>query len=119
MLATIFNEKSWSLRNCYGFHGTILKSTDYNKFEIFSNVADEISANLLSSFLACEVLVVVPDRYDFEFSIKAAERKHRTDDSTHMQENEIIGNRKDPTSFQSCFGNSNNKTNLVKYIFEK
>ena len=97
----------------------VLKSTDYNKFERISNVADEISANLLSSFLECEVLVVVPDRYNFKFSIKAAERKHRTHDSTHMQKIEIIGNRKDPESFQNCFGNSNNKTNLVKYVFQK
>ena len=37
------------------------------------DVADEISAKLLSSFLEYEVLVVVTDRYDFEFSIKGAE----------------------------------------------
>ena len=43
------------------------------------------------------MLAVVPDRYDFKFSIKAAERKHRTEDSTHMQEIEFIGNRKVPT----------------------
>ena len=34
----------------------ILDSIDYSKFEGFSNVADEISAKLLSSFLECEVL---------------------------------------------------------------
>ena len=80
-------------------HGTaavnfrpILPSIDYNKFESFSNVADEIFAKLLSSFLECEVLVVIPDRYGFEFSIKGAERKHWTEDSTHIQEIEIIDN---------------------------
>ena len=31
----------------------ILQSIDYSKFEIFSNVADEISTNLLSSFREC------------------------------------------------------------------
>ena len=36
----------------------ILESID-SKFERFSNVADEIFAKLLSSFLGCEVLVVV------------------------------------------------------------
>ena len=36
-----------------------------------------------------------------------------------MQEIEIIDNRKVPTSFQSFHGNSNNKTNLVKYVFQK
>ena len=39
----------------------ILESTDYSKFERFSNVADDISAKLLSNFLECEALVVVPD----------------------------------------------------------
>ena len=50
---------------------------DYKSLQRFSNVADEISAKILSSFLECEVLVVIPDRYSFEFSIKGAERKHR------------------------------------------
>ena len=64
------------------------------KIETFSNVADKISAKLLSSFLECKVLVVILDRYGFEFSIKGAERNHRTEDSTHIQETEIIDNRK-------------------------
>ena len=66
---------------------------DYNKFERFLNVADEVSAKLLSSFLEYEVQVIITDRYDFEFSIKAAERKRRTEDSAHTQEIEIIDNR--------------------------
>ena len=56
----------------------ILQSIDHYKFEWFSNVADEIFAKLISSFLECKVLVVVPDRYEFEFSIKGVERKRRT-----------------------------------------
>ena len=65
------------------------------------------------------MLVVIPDRYGFEFSIKAAERKHRTEDSTHIQETEIIDNRKVPKPIQSYLGNSNNKTSLVKQVFQK
>ena len=44
---------------------TMPQSFDYNKFEKFSNVADEISAKVLSSFLECEVLVVILDWYGF------------------------------------------------------
>ena len=88
----------------------ILQSIDYSKFERFFNVDDEISKKLLSSFLECKVLAVVFDRYDFEFSIRAGERKRWT---------EIIDNRKVSKSFQSCPKNSNNKTNLVKYLFQK
>ena len=85
---------------------------DYSKFKRFSNIADEISTKLLSSRN-----IAVLDRYDFKFSVKAAERKHRTGDST--QEIEIIDYRKVPKSFQSYLANSNNKTNLGKYLFQK
>ena len=47
----------------------ILQSIHYNKFERFSNVADEISAKLISSFLEYEVLAATSDRHSFEFSI--------------------------------------------------
>ena len=70
----------------------ILESIDYSKFERFSNVADEISARLLSNIFECEVLFLVLDRYDFKCSIKTAERKRRTEDSTHTHEIEIVGN---------------------------
>ena len=62
----------------------ILQSIDYRKFERCSNVADEISAKRLPSVLEYEVLAVVTTRYDFEFSIKAAERKRWTEDSIHI-----------------------------------
>ena len=95
----------------------ILQSIDYNKFERFSNVADEISAKLLSSFLKGEVLDAVSDGYDVEFSIEAAERKRRTEDSTHMEEIEITNSQKCPKSFQNYLAISNNKTKLVKQLF--
>ena len=40
--------------------------------------------------------MLVPDRYDLKVSIKAAERMHRAEDSTHIQE---IGKREVPKSF--------------------
>ena len=78
--------KSWSWFIWYWFHGNITINIDYSKFKRFSNVVDEVSAKVLSSFLEYEVLVVVTDWYDFEFSIKAANRKRRTEDSAHIQE---------------------------------
>lgn len=56
-------------------------------------------------------LLLISLRYDFEFSVKAIERKRRR---------EIIDNRKVPKSFQSCFiKNSYNKSNLVQFVFQK
>ena len=95
----------------------ILQSIDYSKFERFSNAADEISTKLVSGFFECEALVAFTDGYDFEFSIEAAERKRRTEDSTHTQEIKIVDSQKFPKSFQSYLGNPNNKTNLVKQLF--
>ena len=43
-----------------------LQSFDCSKFKRFSNVADEIAVKLLWSFLKCELVVVVPEQYDFE-----------------------------------------------------
>ena len=106
ILATIFNEESWSWCNCHELHGNIrLESTAYNKFKRFSNVADEISAKLLSSFLEYEVPVVIPDRYDIEFSIKAAERKGQTETQLICRKLELLINEKVPMSYQCFLGN--------------
>ena len=84
--------ESWSWCNWYWFHGNITVYIDCSKFERFSNVEDEVSPKLLSSFLEYEVLVVVIDWYDFEFSIKAVSIKHQTEDSAHIQKTKIIDN---------------------------
>ena len=44
---------------------------------ISSKVADEISAKLLPSFLECELLVVIPDRYGFKFTVKGKKTPDR------------------------------------------
>ena len=50
------------------------------------------------------MLVVVSDRSNFKFSIKAPERKRQIEDSTHMQEIEIIDNRKFQRHFKATLG---------------
>ena len=52
--------------------------------------------NFSKTPLKTPLLVAVTDGHDFEFSIEAAERKRRTEDSTHMQEIEIIDSQKFP-----------------------
>ena len=89
-----------------------------SKFERFSNVADETSAKLLITFLECEVLVVVPYRYDLDFSLKTAERKCLTQ-LIYKKLKLLITFESYFKTFESYFGNSNNKTNLVKYVFQK
>ena len=116
MLTTIFKSESDHGASVTNFM-TILQSIDHNKFERLSNVANEISTKLLSSFLKGEVSDGVSDGYDVEISMEAAERKRRTEDSTHMEKIEIINSRKFPKSFQSYLWNSNSKTKLVKQLF--
>ena len=52
--------------------------------------------NFSKTPLKTPLLVAVTDGYDFEFSIEAAERKRWIEDSTHMQEIEIIDSQKFP-----------------------
>ena len=66
-----------------GFMATI-QPTKFNKFERFSNVADEISF--------CWLLVIVPDRYNVELLIRSAERLRRT--ANLVQDIEITSSRK-------------------------
>ena len=93
----------------------MIKSTDFSKFEQFSNVADGITSKIISYFQESDLLVIVSDTYGFELSIKSAERLRRTENSVQ----EIIGNGKVPKSFQSYPSNANNKTNLVNHICQQ
>ena len=108
--------ESWSWCNWYWFHGNITMYIDYSKFERFSNVADEVSAKLLLSFLEYEVLVVVTDQCDFEFSIKAADRNCWSEDSAHIQEIEIIDNRNVHSHFKVTSGIRTIKTSWWNHV---
>ena len=80
--------------------------------ESVSNVADEASAQLLSSFLEYEVLDVVNDRYDFEFlKLLIANAGQKT--QLIYTKLKLLATETSQ-SFQSYLGNSNNKNNLVK-----
>ena len=91
-----------------------IQPTNFSKFERFSNMADGIIYKIISSFQESDLLVIVPDRYDVELSIKSAERLHSTANSA--QEIEITSDRKVPKSFQNYLSNASNKTNMVNYI---
>ena len=69
----------------------------------------------LSSFLEYEVLVVVTDWYDFEFSIKAAGRKRWAEVSAHIQETEIIDNRNVHNRFKVTSGIQTIKTTWLNH----
>ena len=67
------------LRYQYGLATVIgfmakLQPINFSKFKRFSNVADGIACKIISSFQESNLLVIVPDRYDIELSIKFAER---------------------------------------------
>ena len=87
----------------------ILQSIDHSKFEGFSNVADEISTKLHSSFCECEVQVVFSDRYDFGCLIKAAERIRPTEDSTHNKKLKLLITVKFQCHFKVTLGNGTTK----------
>ena len=45
-----------------------IKSTNFSKFEQFSNVTVEITSEIISSFQETNLLVNIPDRCNFEFN---------------------------------------------------
>ena len=94
-----------------------IQPTEFSKFEWFSNVVDEIIYKIMPSFPENDLLVIVPDRYYVELSIKSAERLRRTANS--VQEIEITSNRKVQKSFQSYLSNASSKTNMVNNIFQQ
>ena len=62
-----------------------LGATNTNFMAILQSIdCSKTSARLISRFLEYEVLLVVTDRYDFEFSVIAAERKRWTEGSAHV-----------------------------------
>ena len=93
-----------------------IQPTDFSKFERFSNVVDGITSKIISSFQESDLMVIVADRYEIEWSLKSAERLRRKKNS--VQEIKIISNRKIPNLFQSYLSNTSTKTNLVNYIFQ-
>ena len=60
------------------------------------------------------MLVAVTDGYNFEFSIRAAERKRRTEESTHMLEIEIIDKQR---HFKIILGIRTIKPTWRKHLF--
>ena len=53
---------------------TMIKSTEFSKFEQCYDVAGGVTTKIISSFQESELLVIVPDPYGFELLIKSAER---------------------------------------------
>ena len=43
-----------------------IQSTDFSKFERFSNVADGINSKMIESFQESNLLTIIPDHFDFE-----------------------------------------------------
>ena len=76
-----------------------------------SNGTDRIAYKIISNFQKSDLLVVSPNRYNVELSIKSVERLHHQANSGH--ENELISDRKVTKSFQSYLNNASNKTNKL------
>ena len=81
--------------------------------ESFSNVADEISAKLLSSFFECEVLVVVSDQHGFEFK-ELKENNGQKTQRIYMRLTLLI-TEKSQSHFKVTLGIQTINANVEKY----
>ena len=62
------------------------------------------------------MLVVVTGGYDFEFSVKAADRRCQTEESAHIQEIEIIDNRNAHSHFKVTLEIRTVKTTWLNHV---
>ena len=91
-----------------------------NKHDIvtFGELADRFKSSIFSNFRESDYIAVVPDRYNVELSIKGDERSRRQTTLTN-QTSISHDSQKLPSKFQVFLTNSNNKINLISYIFSK
>ena len=83
----------------------------------FNDVCNKLAEPLEKILTHCNMLVVVPDRYDIQHSIKSFERNRRGSVLSRVQ---IIkdGTTPFPHNIKKYLSNSENKTNLVNFFLK-
>ena len=94
----------------------VVQSNLHPKTTTFGQLLESYKMSVIVSLRESKIVVLVPDRYDVELSIKSAERSRRQKATS----NEVLirnGEQKLPNDLSSYFGNPKNKTNLINYTF--
>ena len=96
----------------------VVQSISKSGLATFEDLANRFESSIFSGFQESNFVVLVPDRYDIELSIKSDERSRRQKSMT----NEIEISRdsqKLPNILATYLGNSKNKMTLVNYVFSR
>ena len=90
-----------------------MTTKDVVTFDDFSN---SLCSVIKQSFNLADFVAVVPDRYDFPYSIKSFERSRRN--TFQYPERLITGAQmKVPANFKGFLSNPRNKMHLIKFLF--
>ena len=96
----------------------VVQSTNHTGLQTFGDLADRLEVSIFSAFKDSNIVVVVPDKYDTQYSIKSDERMRRQ--KTTCSEITIFNDsQKLPKNFKAYLGNTKNKVHLIKYLFTK
>ena len=98
------------------FMSVIQLSVSY-KPTTFQDLSVCLETPISSAFRESSKVVLVPDRYNIELSIKADVRSRRRNSSS-LEIKIHSGNQKLPTDLQCYLLNPKNKVNFVNYVFQ-
>ena len=93
----------------------LVQSTQKGESKTFRDLAKVAAESVTSSFRFGSKIVLCPDRYDAEYSIKSFEReKHATVSSRER----VIHNerRKLPSNFKEFLMNAKNKVSFISFV---
>ena len=97
----------------------LVQSLNKSGLQTFEQLATRLQFSVLSNFKESNVIVLVPDRYDVEDSIKSDERARRQ----NITEVPVIdisnGSLRLPKNLSSYLSSSRNKENLINFLFKK
>lgn len=95
----------------------LVQSISNSSLKTFGDLATYIENLILACFKDSSSLIVVPDRYDVDQSIKSHERNRRQ--QTTVNETKILRDDQEVPKLQMFLKSQKNKSSLIDYIFHR
>jgi len=108
-------EENTSSCSVIDFMAVTQSVTNFPSMKTFGDLVSCIEKIILSSFKESSIVVIVPDRYDIDHSIKSHERIRRK--QTTSQEVKILRHDQKLPKLHDFLQNKKNKSNLIEWLF--
>ena len=97
----------------------LVQSLNKSGLQTFDQLTARLESSILSNRKESNILVLVPDRYDLQDSIKSDERARRQTSEEVPVVDIVNGSLKLPKDLATYLSSSKNKTNLINYTYTK